>query len=192
MAGGAGDDIYFVDSAGDRVVENPGEGSDVVQSSVTYGLTANVENLVLLGSGAINGVGNALNNSITGNAAGNLLAAGLGNDSLTGADGADLFVFDTAVDAITNVDTITDFNPGIDKLLLDDALFTRLVAGDLAAGNLAANPGGTAVDADDFLIYDTSTGALSYDADGNGAGAAVLFATLTAHPAITAADFAIV
>ena len=76
-------------------------------------------------------------------------------------------------------------------VFIDDAVFTQLVAGNLAVGNLASNLGGTAGDGNDFLLDDTTTGALSYDADGNGGAAAVQFATLTGNPAITAADFSV-
>ncbi len=67
----------MVDSSGDVVTENPGEGNDVVQSSVTYTLSANVETLMLANSSAINGTGNALDNTIIGNGVNNTLA-GLG------------------------------------------------------------------------------------------------------------------
>lgn len=66
MAGGAGHDIYVVDNAGDRIIEQPGAGIDLVRSSVTHALAANVENLVLTGTAAINGFGNALANRIEG------------------------------------------------------------------------------------------------------------------------------
>jgi Ca2+-binding RTX toxin-like protein len=92
LAGGAGNDIYVV-GAGDSVVENPGEGTDTVQSSVTYALDANVENLTLTGTAAINGTGNALNNSLTGNAAANTLDGGAGADTLTGGKGNDTYFF---------------------------------------------------------------------------------------------------
>ena len=105
--------------------------------------------------------------------------------------GNDRFVFNTALNAATNRDTITDFSPGSDKLLLDDAVFTQLVVGNLADGNLASSPGGTAGDSNDFLLYNTTTGTLSYDADGNGGAPAVQFAILTGNPAITSADFAV-
>jgi len=78
MLGGAGDDIYGVDAAGDVVTEQAGEGSDLVQSSVTYTLGANVENLTLTGTGAINATGNALDNMLTGNSSANVLSGGAG------------------------------------------------------------------------------------------------------------------
>jgi trimeric autotransporter adhesin len=103
MRGGAGTDTYTVDNSQDRVEENANEGIDTVRSSVDYTLTANVEHLTLTGSGAINAIGNALNNTITGNAAQNVLSGEAGNDLLTGGGGADMlsggegndiFVFD--------------------------------------------------------------------------------------------------
>ena len=65
MAGGAGNDTYVVDDIGDSVVESAGSGTDLVQSSVTFTLAANVENLTLTGSAAINGTGNTLANVIS-------------------------------------------------------------------------------------------------------------------------------
>ena len=84
LTGGTGNDTYVVDDIGDSVVESAGSGTDLVQSSVTFTLAANVENLTLIGSGAIDGTGNTLANVITGNAAGNRLDGGAGNDTLTG------------------------------------------------------------------------------------------------------------
>ncbi len=89
MIGGAGDDIYFVDNAGDVVTEAGGEGFDSIESSITRTLDANVENLGLLGAANINGTGNALSNSLTGNDAGNFLSGEGEADSIVGAGGND-------------------------------------------------------------------------------------------------------
>ncbi len=93
MVGGAGNDTYVVDYAGDLVTENANEGIDTVKSSVTYTLGANVENLTLTGTAAINGTGNALNNTITGNAGDNVLDGGAGNDLLISGGGNDTYLF---------------------------------------------------------------------------------------------------
>ena len=88
-AGGLGNDTYFVDSTGDKVIENPGQGVDAIRASVTYSLQANVKNLTLTGISAINGSGNALANSLVGNSANNTLAGLGGADALDGGDGID-------------------------------------------------------------------------------------------------------
>src|SRR6185436_10733278 len=81
MAGGAGDDTYVMDNAGDTVTENANEGTDLVQSSVSFTLGANIENLTLTGTSAINGTGNSLGNVIAGNAGNNVLTGGAGDDT---------------------------------------------------------------------------------------------------------------
>ena len=87
--GGAGNDTYVVDDAGDVITENANEGKDLVQSSFTYTLAANLENLTLMGNSAINGTGNSLDNAIKGNNADNTLDGGAGNDNISGNDGND-------------------------------------------------------------------------------------------------------
>lgn len=89
MNGGLGNDTYFVNAAGDQVNENAGEGTDLVKASISYTLTANVENLTLLGTAALDGTGNGLANKLTGNAAANTLSGLGGNDTLNGGAGAD-------------------------------------------------------------------------------------------------------
>ncbi|MGA7180532.1 MAG: calcium-binding protein [Thiobacillaceae bacterium] len=107
MAGGAGDDTYIVDSTSDVIIENANEGSDLVQSSVTYTLTANVENLTLSGAAAIKGTGNALDNILVGNSAANTLTGGAGDDLLDGGAGTDKMLGGTGNDTYI-VDATTD------------------------------------------------------------------------------------
>lgn len=122
-----------------------------------------------------------------GGADNDVLFGKLGNDVLGGGTGADVFVFDTAVGSL-NVDTIQDFAVGVDKLRLDDAIFAGLAIGTLAGARFGANASGSATTADQRILYATNTGALLYDADGNGSGAAVRFATLSAGLSLTEAD----
>ncbi|HYF32499.1 MAG TPA: type I secretion C-terminal target domain-containing protein [Chitinophagaceae bacterium] len=101
MAGAAGNDIYIVNSASDVVTENANEGTDLVQSSVTYTLTDNIENLTLTGTSNLNGTGNGLANTITGNSGINILDGGAGNDTLIGGAGDDTYIVDSSADVIT-------------------------------------------------------------------------------------------
>jgi hypothetical protein len=120
LTGGAGDDTYVV-GAGDTVVEALNAGIDTVQSSVTWTLGTNVDNLTLTGIGAINGTGNVLANVLVGNAGNNILAGGDGNDTLSGGKGNDVLNGGTGNDVFQvargdGQDTITDTSGTGDRL----------------------------------------------------------------------------
>jgi serralysin len=125
MVGGDGNDTYYVDSAGDGVVETNADlatgGRDTVSSSISYALGLNVEDLLLSGNAAINANGNALNNYLVGNDVANLisgfdgndwLVGGLGQDTLVGGNGADRFDFNALPESLAgdDRDAITDFS----------------------------------------------------------------------------------
>ncbi len=107
MIGGDGNDTYVVDNIADVVTENANEGIDLIQSSVTFALSANVENLTLTGTGVINGTGNELDNVLTGNGVANVLTAGAGNDTLNGGAGSDTLIGGSGNDTYV-VDVSTD------------------------------------------------------------------------------------
>jgi serralysin len=206
LDGGAGDDRLFGGAGADTLdggadsdtADYSGAGSNIIASllSGTGGnvSTGNNDTLVSIE----NLTGGAYSDMLTGDAGANILAGGNGNDLLTGGAGNDNFVFNTALNANTNLDTLTDFASGSDKLQLDDAVMTAIGAlGDFGTGDArfyAAAGATVGHDADDRIVYDTTSGALYYDADGNGEGLAVEFAVLgtTTHPALAAIDLTVV
>ena len=190
MRGLAGNDTSIVDNVSDAVVENLDEGTDTIRSSVTYSLPANVENLELTGTSAINGVGNNLANNVTGNSGNNTLNGAHGRDVLTGRAGQDRFLFKTLLNATTNVDRITDLSVVDDKILLENAIFAALTTtGPLSAASFRVGPAATT--ASHRIIYTPTSGSLYYDADGSGPLAAIRFAQLAPGLALTNANFVV-
>ena len=114
-----------------------------------------------------------------------------GVETLTGGTGADVFVFDSAPGG-GNIDTIKDFELGVDKIHLDDALFAGLVPGGLDPTIFVSNLTGAAEDGLDRITYETDTGRIYYDADGLGGAARIRFAEVTAGLALSAADFLVI
>jgi Ca2+-binding RTX toxin-like protein len=190
MSGGTGNDVYFVDNTGDQVSEDGNAGDlDMVKSSVTYVLGPNLEKLVLTGTAATDGIGNELDNTLTGNAAANTLSGLGGDDKLLGGDGdddlvggggmdvlaggggADTFVFlaatDSGVTAATR-DRIADFAAGdqIDLSAIDANSGTP--ADD--AFTLIGAAGFTST-AGELRVYASGANTIvAGDVDGNGVG----------------------
>lgn len=196
MAGQAGDDIYLVENAGDVVIEAANQGADRVVTTVSYVLAAGVyvetlQTNLASGTAAINLTGNGVAQRIIGNAGANRLEGMGGSDTLAGGLGADVFVFRSAPGA-TNIDVISDYNVAADRIEIDNAVFAGLAVGGLSAAAFAANATGLATLASHRIIYETDTGFLWFDADGNGAGARVQFADLASGLAMLASEFTVV
>ena len=174
MSGLSGDDIYIVDNAGDRVIEGVGRGHDTVRTVVNYALSAqsqNIEDLVLLGSGNIAGVGNNAANTITGNNGNNSLnglggndtlngfggndrlTGGNGNDIMSGGTGDDLFVFV----GVFGSDEIGDFSTVEDRIDLSGVNAIMNFA-DLTANHLSEVDGNAVITSGTSTI--TLTGVL--------------------------------
>ncbi len=192
LYGLAGDDAYLVDWFDDTVHEFAGGGTDTVYAAAHFTLTAGAEVEVLsvydrATTNAINFNGNELGQTIYGNAGDNYIDGKGGNDTIYLMGGADNVVF-TAPLGAGNVDAVLGFTSGNDKFLLDGVTFAGLAPGALLPASAFAL-GIAAADADDRIVYDQASGRLWFDGDGNGAGAAVLFATVDPATALAASDF---
>lgn len=203
LLGGDGNDTYIIERS-DEVVSDT-SGFDTVISSASYTLGSGLE-VLILAPGAANGTGNGWANTITGNAGRNvlsglggndtlnggggndILSGGVGRDVLTGGAGSDRFVFDTAPSSLTNADQITDFSVVDDTIALSRNAFAALKGlSGVSAKNFVK--GTAAIDGDDFLIYNATTGALTYDSNGSASGGTFLIATLGKGLSLTHADF---
>ena len=174
--GGAGSDTASYAAAASRVEIDLARTEDQNTRGDGYDTLISIENVA----------GSGFGDAIAGNAGANRLDGKGGADVLTGLGGADSFAFTSALGG-GNIDRIADFAPGADKIALGHAVF------GLGTGALKPNAlfltGTAAHDGDDRIIYNRATGALFFDADGNGAIKAVQFATVTPGLALTVNDF---
>ena len=161
LIGGLGNDTYLIDNTRDRIVESSTISSeiDTVQSSISWKLGVNLEQLVLTGTRAINGTGNDLGNTLTGNAAANILNGQAGNDILSGGGGTDRFI----LDSLTGSDFISDLISGIDKLVLDNSGLGGLGDKDsrLEGALLRESAGGFSNKAELVVFSDDINGSIS-------------------------------
>jgi Ca2+-binding RTX toxin-like protein len=192
----------------DQIIDT--DGIDTVQSIYSYTLGEEIENLELKGNASIRGSGNILDNTLIGNSGDNVLqgfagndtiVAGAGNDTLiggegsdylTGGSGADLFVFDT-VPIIGHADIMTDFNAADDTIQLNAEIFTQFISvGRLSINQFVSGANAVALDGDNYLIYDTSSGKLYYDEDGSGNAIQQEIVSLVGMPDLTVDNFVII
>lgn len=171
LIGGTGNDSYTVDSSLDVVTEAANEGTDTVYASIDFTLGANLENLTLTGSSAINGTGNTFNNTITGNSTNNTLSGSDGNDTLSGGDGndtlnggsgADQFRLSSSNNAFAMIQDFSDAEG--DSIQIGSGDSIQLKASQFMAGAGIR----TATTLGQRVLYDTDNGDLFYDADGSG------------------------
>ncbi|EGF90072.1 hemolysin-type calcium-binding repeat 2 copies family protein [Asticcacaulis biprosthecium C19] len=190
MAGGLGNDSYYVDNELDKIVEISTGGFEVVRTSASIVLSNYLEDVYIVAAGVISATGNGSNNRMVGGAGDNNLTGRSGNDLLTGGAGRDRFVFDSALSATKNLDTVTDFKTRWDQIVLDHLVFTAL---DVGVGTEKAFVAGTsATSLDHRIIYDSASGALYYDADGTGIKAQIQFAQLLGAPVIGFSDILVI
>jgi Ca2+-binding RTX toxin-like protein len=165
--------INASDSGLERVTLGTGTATAAVLTAAT--------SLHINAAAAPNGLslqGNYGFNTIIGSSSNDLLNGNRGNDTLTGGAGADTFRFDSALNATTNRDTITDFNPAEDQIELAKSVFSALMvpAGPLAA--IAFHVGSSPTTTDHRILYNNLTGTLTYDSNGSGSGGSTVFAVL--------------
>jgi len=172
-----------LNGVGDAVVKVGGVAEDTIKG---------IEN-VSGGSGADALGGDGFANWLYGGGGNDLLNGGSGADLLSGQAGADTFLFNTALNAAANLDHLKDFATE-DTINLENVIFPSLTTtGTLAASAFFSAAGATSAhDSTDRIVYNTTTGGLFFDADGAGGVAAVEFAVLDNHAALTNVDFVVV
>ncbi|HYD18538.1 MAG TPA: calcium-binding protein [Patescibacteria group bacterium] len=171
MSGGKNGDVYVVDNAADTANEVAGQGVDLVLSSVTYTLSAEIENLTLTGSGNITGTGNVLDNTITGNASVNTLIGGIGDDVYVVQNGGDV-ILEVSGEGEEKINSSVSYNMGTNATEVENMVLTGTSAIN-GAGNALVNTitGNTATNVisggagDDTLFGGNGNDTLFGDAD---------------------------
>jgi Ca2+-binding RTX toxin-like protein len=199
LIGGRGGDTYIVDSTGDIIDEGISTREvDSVQSSVSWILGANLENLTLTGANAIDGTGNTLNNTISGNNANNVLDGGSGGiDRLTGLGGADTFRFSTRPSRFSNwsADHITDFSSAEkDKIQINKSAFGVTASKTYLSIVSRSNALSNALSTSSTFVYDPNSGELYWNENGatRGAGNGGILAILDSKAFLSAGDLVLV
>ncbi len=194
MAGGNGSDLYAVDNAGDIVRETNADatvgGIDTVESSIAFTLGANVENLTLTGTGAINGTGNVLANKLLGNSGNNVLNGGAGIDTMAGGLGNDTYYVDNAGDVVSEAP-----GAGTDTVI---STVTRTLGDNqenlTLAGTAAINGTGNAL-ANNIIgnaAANTLTGGLGKDVLEGGGGSDVFVFNASTETGVTSAAWDVI
>ncbi len=189
MFGGAGNDTYVIDNAGDVVNETDGDGTDTVQSSISFSLAdpvhaiGAIENLTLTGTGAINATGNGLDNVLIGNSAANVLIGGAGADTMDGGGGVDTTTYATSGSGVA-VSLVTGIGSGGDaegdRLSAIENL-TGSTFDDTLEGNAGNNVLAGGVGIDTVSYANAASGAVP-----NGLGVTVNLSVTTAQNTIRA------
>jgi Ca2+-binding RTX toxin-like protein len=215
LVGGAGGDTYIVDNIGDIVTEAVGAGTDTAQSSISYTLALNVDNLVLLGTADLIGTGNILDNVITGNSGNNALRGGTGDDVLIGGAGNDILIGQVGNDTLTGgigndrfdyntgraysgadlgSDRINDFTRGQDQIVLGKSTFA--LASTVGNGFTIASEfssftsDASAKSSSARIVYSSESGNLFYNPNGAALGGEAVITTLSDRlSSLSASDF---
>jgi Ca2+-binding RTX toxin-like protein len=204
LRGGSGNDSLKGGAGADVLDGGPGsDTADYSDKTATVVITLNGAVKVIAKVGTFtedslsnieNLIGGSASDNLKGDSFNNKLSGGMGRDSLTGGSGRDQFVFNTALNGSTNLDTVTDFVSGTDTLALDAAIFSQLAGGVTTANIVAgttAELGSYSFGANHYLKFDTLTKTLFYDATGYGSSDAVAFVQLTGLGTLAQSDILI-
>lgn len=208
MAGGAGDDTFYVNSTKDVVTELVDQGTDKVviladvYNGTSYTLVDNVENLDMLGLSNVDGIGNALANDLQGNSGSNVLDGKAGNDTLTGESGSDLFQFSASgsfTNAAIGVDVVVDFVRGTDLIGLSRSTFNlgATIGTGLGSEFESVDTDSEAAGSSAVIVFSEASRRLFYNPNGTSggfgnSGASGAFAIISGVSSLSGSNFFVV